>query len=114
MVVSTGFGAVGAIDESAAVTPPELRGARLIEKAIPDNVNETGTLVSEWVHLCEIVVIPGIDRLPGHHGISADRLPFADGADISAAIPPQRSARTKSWRLNAPFRLSSLTRPRAI
>jgi hypothetical protein len=26
-------------------------------------VNETGTLVSERVHLCEIVVIPGIDRL---------------------------------------------------
>jgi hypothetical protein len=51
-------------------------------------VNETGTLVSERVHLCEIVVIPCIDRLLGQSGgISADRLPFADGADISAAIP---------------------------
>jgi hypothetical protein len=28
-------------------------------------VNETGTLVSERVHLCEIVVIPGIDCLLG-------------------------------------------------
>jgi nucleoside-diphosphate kinase len=51
-------------------------------------VNETGTLVSDRVHLCEIVVIPGIDRLQGQSGgISADRLPFADGADISPQFP---------------------------
>jgi hypothetical protein len=50
-------------------------------------VNEAGTLLSERVHLCEIVVIPGIDRPLGPSAISADRLPFADGADISAAIP---------------------------
>jgi hypothetical protein len=29
---------------------------------MPDKVNETGTLVSDWVHLCEIVVILGIDQ----------------------------------------------------
>jgi hypothetical protein len=51
-------------------------------------VNETGTRVSERVHLCEIVVIPGIDCLTrAIEAISADRLPFADSADISAAIP---------------------------
>jgi hypothetical protein len=26
-------------------------------------VNETGTLVSDWVHLCEIVVILGTDEV---------------------------------------------------
>jgi nucleoside-diphosphate kinase len=51
-------------------------------------VNETGTLVSERVHLSEIVVIPRSIACWGCQGISADRLPFADGADISAAIPP--------------------------
>jgi len=51
-------------------------------------VNEIGMLVSDRVHLCEIVVIPGIDRLLGQSGAnSADRLPLADGADISAATP---------------------------
>ena len=48
-----------------------------------------------------------------HICIPPDRLPFADGADISPATPLS-SARTISWRLNAPFRLSSRTRPRAI
>jgi hypothetical protein len=44
--------------------------------------------VSERVHLREIVVIPGTDCPPGAEpGISPDRLPFADGADISAATP---------------------------
>jgi nucleoside-diphosphate kinase len=50
-------------------------------------VNETGTLVSGRVHLCEIVVIPARSPAGAIRGISADRLPFADGADISAAIP---------------------------
>jgi len=51
-------------------------------------VNEIETLVSDRVHFCEIVVIRGIDRLLGQSGaVSADRLPFADSADISAAIP---------------------------
>jgi hypothetical protein len=29
---------------------------------MPGQVNETGTLVSDWVHLCEIVVIWGIHQ----------------------------------------------------
>jgi hypothetical protein len=52
-------------------------------------LNESGTFVSERVHLREIAVIPGTDCPPwaSGPGISPDRLPFADGADISAAIP---------------------------
>jgi hypothetical protein len=45
-----------------------------------EKVNETGTLVSERVHLREIVVIPGL-------GVSSGRLPFVDGVDISPATP---------------------------
>jgi nucleoside-diphosphate kinase len=51
-------------------------------------VNETGTSVSDKVHVGEIVVIPGVAWR-----VSPDRLPFADGADISAATP--RSAFSK-------------------
>jgi hypothetical protein len=43
-------------------------------------VNETGTRVSERVHLREIVVIPSL-------GVPSGRLPFAGGADISPATP---------------------------
>jgi hypothetical protein len=79
---------------------------------IPGKLNETGLSVSDKVHVREIVVIWGIDwTLPG---ISPDRLPLRGGADISAATPRQRFTRTKSWRLNAPFRLSSPTPPSAI
>jgi nucleoside-diphosphate kinase len=52
-------------------------------------VNETATPVSETVHLREIVVIlllpaKRVDR----RRIGPGRLPFADGADISAQLPP--------------------------
>jgi hypothetical protein len=43
-------------------------------------VNETGTTVSEWVHLGEIVVIPRIDELPGRSAafhLIACRAPMA-------------------------------------
>jgi hypothetical protein len=51
-------------------------------------VNAAGTLVSEKVHLREIVVIPGGDWLAGRSVASqGGRLPFAEGADISAATP---------------------------
>jgi hypothetical protein len=52
-----------------------------------EKLNETGTLVSDWVHLREIVVIPGVDWPPDIRGIWPDRLPLRDGADISAATP---------------------------
>jgi hypothetical protein len=52
-----------------------------------EKLNETGTLVSDWVHIREIVVIPGIHWPPEIRGISPDRLPLRDGADISAATP---------------------------
>jgi hypothetical protein len=32
---------------------------------MPEKLNETGTLVSERVHLGEILVIPGLDCLAG-------------------------------------------------
>src|SRR5216684_4175086 len=44
-------------------------------------------LVSDWVHVREIVVIPGVNRPPDIRGIGPDRLPLRDGADISAATP---------------------------
>jgi nucleoside-diphosphate kinase len=47
-------------------------------------------LVSEKVHLREIVVIPGVDPLPAIRRISPGRLPSSDGADISAATRKQR------------------------
>jgi nucleoside-diphosphate kinase len=51
-------------------------------------LNESRTSVAEKVHLREIVVISGFDSLPGRsESISPDRLPFADGADISGAFP---------------------------
>jgi hypothetical protein len=50
-------------------------------------LNETGTVVSDWVHVREIVVIPDIAGLPDHAGMSPDRLPFACRVDISAATP---------------------------
>jgi hypothetical protein len=56
-------------------------------------MNRTGTPVSEWVHLGEIAVILGSNGAAGRpglraiKGISPDRLPSRDGADISAATP---------------------------
>jgi hypothetical protein len=52
-----------------------------------EKLNETGTLVSDWVHVREIVVIPGVDWAPDIRGIWPDRLPLRDGVDISAATP---------------------------
>jgi nucleoside-diphosphate kinase len=47
-------------------------------------------LVSEKVHVREIVVIPGGDPLPAIRRVSPGRLPSPDGADISAATRKQR------------------------
>jgi hypothetical protein len=52
-----------------------------------EKVNETGTLVSEWVHVGEIVVIPGLCTGRVSVRICAGRLPLADRADISPATP---------------------------
>ena len=62
--------------------------ARLVRK----KMNQTGTVVSERVHLGEIVVISGAAAWPDGRpravrAISPDRLPSRDGADISAATP---------------------------
>jgi hypothetical protein len=57
-------------------------------KASPKKLNESGTAVAEKVHLREIVVIRRIGCPPGRsESISPDRLPSADGADISPATP---------------------------
>jgi nucleoside-diphosphate kinase len=55
-----------------------------------EKLNETGTLVSEKVHVREIVVIPGVDPLLAIRRISPGRLPSPNGADISAATRKQR------------------------
>jgi hypothetical protein len=52
---------------------------------MPEKLNKTPTLVSERVHLREIVVIPGVDWLAGDRRISPGRLPSLNSADISAA-----------------------------
>jgi hypothetical protein len=94
MVVSSSFGAVGASIEVLPSRPQNLQGVRLTE-AIREKVNETGTLVSERVHLCEIVVIRS-RWLPAERVAEPpDRLPFAGRADISAATPFQPCSRTK-------------------
>jgi hypothetical protein len=66
---------------------PELGPAFGRSKPSLAKLNETGTVVSDWVHVREIVVIPDIGSLPGHSGMSPDRLPFACCVDISAATP---------------------------
>jgi hypothetical protein len=55
---------------------------------MPERVNEIATRLAERVHLREIVVIlPPSSRVMAASGALAGRLPFADGADISAATP---------------------------
>jgi hypothetical protein len=73
---------------------------------------------SDWVHVHEIAVMFGWPRDP-----SAKLAAASPGAVL--AVPKSRrykrgnfpqtlSDRIKSWRLSAPFRSSSPTRPRAI
>jgi hypothetical protein len=54
------FGAASAIGEIAAPVTPFTREAFGRLKLTPEKVNETGTFVSDAVHVCEIVVISGI------------------------------------------------------
>jgi hypothetical protein len=67
MVVSSGFGADGAFGESCRNTPKTCEACGRLQPT-PEKLNETGTLVSERVHLREIVVIPGCDGLPDNPG----------------------------------------------
>jgi hypothetical protein len=50
---------------------------------MPDKLNAAGTWLSGRVNLREIVVIQRAAAGSGDAGVSPDRLPFADGADIS-------------------------------
>jgi len=65
MVVSSGSALMGAIGEIAALTSPKTCEAFGRLKPMPEKLNKTGTLVSDRVHLREIVVIPGVDCLAG-------------------------------------------------
>jgi hypothetical protein len=56
-------------------------------QATPEKLNETGTLVSERVHLGEIAVIPATAAGWANRRVFAGRLPLADRADISPATP---------------------------
>jgi hypothetical protein len=56
MVVSLRFGAVGAIGETAGPQRPPTRTFDRW-KPMPDNLNETGMVTSERVHVGEIAVI---------------------------------------------------------
>jgi hypothetical protein len=87
MVVSLGS-APSAPSVMPASAPSTRAALHRWSKPTAEELNECGTFVSERVHLREIAVIPGT-RLSarGERGISPDRLPFADGADISAATP---------------------------
>jgi hypothetical protein len=62
MVVSSGS-ALWRHHETAAPTPPKTCEAFGRLKPMPEKLNETGTLVSERVHLREIPVTPGLDCL---------------------------------------------------
>jgi hypothetical protein len=87
MVVSSRFGADRAIGDIAAVAPPQFCEASGRLKPILEKVNETGTLVSERVHVREIVVIPTFVAGRAIPRVFAGRLPLADRADISPATP---------------------------
>jgi hypothetical protein len=65
MVVSSGSALMGAIGEIAALTSPKTCEAFGRLNPMPWKLNKTGTLVSERVHLREIVVIPGVDYPAG-------------------------------------------------
>jgi hypothetical protein len=54
---------------------------------MPDNLNETGTITSERVHVGEIGVILAATAGRATSDASPDRLPFPGGVDISAATP---------------------------
>jgi hypothetical protein len=64
MVVLLGFGAIGAVSD-ARQRPLNQGGVGRWSKRRPESLNETGTFVSERVHLREIVVIAGTDCPPG-------------------------------------------------
>jgi nucleoside-diphosphate kinase len=88
MVVSLRFGADGAIGETATLASRNARRTFGRSKPIGKKLNEAGTLVSERVHVCEIVVIPASGRAGTGRRFSPGRLPCADGADISPQLPP--------------------------
>jgi hypothetical protein len=56
-------------------------------KSILEKLNETRTVVSEKVHLGEIIVTSASIAWRAIRSVSPDRLPFADCVDISAATP---------------------------
>jgi hypothetical protein len=56
-------------------------------------VNEPGTAAAEWVHLGEIVVIRVVNAVGG---IFVDRLPTAEGADISPQLLKQLVSRGRN------------------
>jgi nucleoside-diphosphate kinase len=90
MVIISSGSALGAPSVNCCRNAPNGKGCGAFGrlKASLAKLNESGTPVAEKVHLREIVVIPGADRPPGRsRSISPDRLPFADGADISPATP---------------------------
>jgi len=55
-------------------------------KPTPEKLNETGTLVSGWVHIREIVVIRTSFACGAIRRVSPDRLPSPDRADISPQL----------------------------
>jgi hypothetical protein len=92
IVVSFGFGAFGARGECSVRNAVKIRQAFGRSKPILANVNATGTVVSDRVHVGEIVVISRGSmgcrkrRRGQSRGISPDRLPCRNRADISAAL----------------------------
>jgi hypothetical protein len=109
------------VSSNSALTTPSVNCCRnaLCEtfgqlQPMPEKLNETGTLVSERVHVREIVVIRRIDWLrdnPVHFGWS---LAVRRWRRYKRRNSHQRFSRMRSWRLSVPFRLSSPTRPPAI
>jgi len=89
MVVSQRFGAIGAIGEIGVPHGPSTPEPFGRWQPIPVKLNGSAPIASERVHVGEIVVIFGMAAVPARArcGVSPDRLPIRDGADISAALP---------------------------
>src|SRR3982074_1766 len=86
MVVSLNVRRNRAMGEAVSPVTPQTHEAFGQLKPSFEKLNETETLVSDMVHIRDCNSAPSI-RCRTARGISPDRLPLRDGADISAATP---------------------------
>jgi nucleoside-diphosphate kinase len=85
MVFSSGSARLAPSGETFAARAPRQSRALDLFKPMLGKLNEPGTFVSGKVHLGEIAATRAAMAGPGKPAFPSDRLPFADGVDISAA-----------------------------